>query len=86
MGEASTLRNRFAPAARLRDLLYQFSYFPKTLHLTWAAAPRLTLVWLFLLIVQGVLPAATVTLTKRMIDSLVAVVTLPPATLLVSEL
>ncbi|MCC6457196.1 MAG: ABC transporter ATP-binding protein [Caldilineaceae bacterium] len=71
MSETTIPPTKVALATRLRELLHQFSYIPKTLRLVWRAAPGLTLLWSLLLIVQGVLPAATVTLTKHMIDSLV---------------
>jgi len=42
--------------------------------LVWHAAPRWTSVWLFLLIIQGLLPVATVYLTKYLVNSLVALI------------
>jgi ATP-binding cassette, subfamily B, bacterial len=45
-------------------------YWSQTLRLLWAAAPRWTLAWIFLLLVQGVLPAIAVYLSKLLIDSL----------------
>jgi ATP-binding cassette subfamily B protein len=40
--------------------------------LIWAAARRWTLAWVILLVVQGLLPVATVYLTRLLVDSLVA--------------
>lgn len=58
--------------AKLRRILDPASYWPRTLRLIWAAAPRYTLVWTVLLIIQGLLPAVLVYLTKMSVDSLVA--------------
>ncbi len=41
---------------------------PKALHLVWRAAPAYTAAWLLLLVVQGLLPGATVYLTKLVLD------------------
>ncbi|MEZ4728991.1 MAG: ABC transporter ATP-binding protein [Caldilineaceae bacterium] len=60
------------PISRWHTLRNQLGYIPKTLRLIWAATPGWTLLWLLLLVIQGLLPIATVTLTKRLIDSLVA--------------
>jgi len=59
---------------RLRNLTVQLSYLPRTWRLIWAAAPGWTLAWIILLVAQGVLPAATVYLTKLLIDSLVVTI------------
>jgi ATP-binding cassette subfamily B protein len=48
------------------------SNWPRTFRLIWQAAPRWTTLWAILLVVQGLLPAASVYLTKLSIDSLVA--------------
>jgi ATP-binding cassette subfamily B protein len=58
--------------ARTRDFFQQLTYLPRALHLIWQAAPRWTLAWLVLLLVQGLLPAGTVFLTGRLVDSLAA--------------
>jgi ATP-binding cassette subfamily B protein len=47
------------------------SYLPRTFALVWSAAGCWHLAWIGLLIVQGVLPAATVYLTRLLVDSLV---------------
>ena len=57
---------------RLQRALAQLPYLPQTLGLVWAAAGRWTLAWVVLLVVQGLLPVATVYLTRSVVDSLVA--------------
>ena len=49
----------------------QLTYIGPTLKLVWAAAPRCTTAWAILLLFQGLLPGATVYLTKWLIDNLV---------------
>ncbi len=60
--------------ARLRRALDQIPYLSRAVALVWASARGWTIAWGALLIVQGVLPVATVTLTRLLVDSLVAVV------------
>jgi ATP-binding cassette, subfamily B, bacterial len=55
-----------------RTLVEQFHYLPGALGLVWRAAKGWTLAWAILLAVQGILPAATVILTRQLIDSFVA--------------
>lgn len=50
----------------------QATYCRRSLRLIWNAAPRWTVYWALLLVFQGVLPAASVYLTKLVIDSLMA--------------
>lgn len=50
----------------------QLPYLPRALALTWTAARQWTLVWGILLVVQGLLPVATVYLTRAVVDSMVA--------------
>lgn len=52
----------------------QLSYLPRTFHLVWTASRYWTIAWMLLLVVQGVLPAATVYLTRWVVNSLVAAV------------
>ena len=59
--------------AKLHSFTIQLTYLPQTLRLIWAAARGWTLAWTVLLVVQGLLPAATVYLTRLLVDSLVAV-------------
>lgn len=52
----------------------QAPFLGRALLLVWHAARPWTLAWLGLLLVQGLLPVATVFLTRGLVDSLVAVV------------
>jgi ATP-binding cassette, subfamily B, bacterial len=58
---------------KLQQQIAKLDYFPRTFQLIWAASRYWTLAWLGLLLVQGVLPAATVYLTRSIVDSIVAV-------------
>jgi ATP-binding cassette subfamily B protein len=57
---------------KLKSLRTQVGYLPPALKLIWSAAPTWTSAWAILLIVQGLLPAAFVYLTKLLVDSLLA--------------
>ena len=56
---------------KLQKIAGQISYLPRTLRLIWAATGNLTLLWGVCLIIQGLLPAIAVYLTKPLVDSLV---------------
>ena len=56
---------------KLDQALTQLPYVPKALGLVWESARRWTIAWAVLLLLQGVLPVATVYLTKAVVDSLV---------------
>ncbi len=56
----------------LHGLTAQAHYWPRALRIIWTAAPRHTLAWATLLVLQGILPIFTVYLTKLLVDSLVA--------------
>ena len=58
------LRRRFTRLLRLR----------RAVVLVWQAAPGWTAAWAVLLVVQGLLPVATVYLTRTLVDSLVMVI------------
>jgi ATP-binding cassette, subfamily B, bacterial len=58
----------------LHGAVSQLSYLPRTLRLVWAAAPGWTMAWLILLVVQGLLPAATVSLLRSLVDTLVGAI------------
>lgn len=60
--------------AKLRKALAQLPYLPRALGLVWLVARPWTVAWIVLLIVQGLLPAATVYLTKLVVDGIVAAV------------
>src|SRR5947209_2755214 len=78
-------------ATKLRGALAQLVYLPRALGLVWAAARGWAVAWIALLLVQGLLPVATVYLTQRLVDDLVAAAgaggtwpTLAPVLLLVA--
>src|SRR5258705_5042163 len=58
--------------AKLRKALAQLPYLPRALGLVWLVARPWTVTWIVLLVVQGLLPAATVYLTKLVVDGVVA--------------
>src|SRR5689334_12505583 len=58
---------------KLRHALAQLPYLGRALSLVWTVAKPWTLSWSLLLILQGLLPAATVYLTKVVVDGLVEV-------------
>ncbi len=60
--------------SRLRQGAGLLPLIPRALRLVWQAGPRWTAAWAVLLVVQGLLPAVTVFLTKALVNSLVAVV------------
>jgi ATP-binding cassette subfamily B protein len=59
-------------STKLRTALLQLPYLARALSLAWVATRRWTFAWAVLLVVQGLLPVATVYLTRRLVDSLVA--------------
>ncbi|HVF21488.1 MAG TPA: ABC transporter ATP-binding protein, partial [Pyrinomonadaceae bacterium] len=59
---------------KLRKALAQLPYLPRALALVWGVARPWTIAWIVLLSVQGLLPAATVYLTKLVVDGVVAAV------------
>lgn len=56
--------------SKTRTGLGALRYLPAALALTWQAARRWTLLWLGLLLLQGILPAASVQLTRIVVDRL----------------
>ena len=58
--------------ANLQSFASQLAFLPRTLRIVWAASRRWTLAWAILLVVQGLLPAATVYLTGLLVDSVAA--------------
>ena len=58
-------------STKLRKALAQLPNLPRAVALVWQVARRWTIAWIVLLIVQGLLPAAAVYLTKLMVDALV---------------
>jgi ATP-binding cassette subfamily B protein len=61
-------------SSKLRKALAQLPHLPRALKLVWEVARPWTVVWIVLLIVQGLLPAAIVYLTKLVVDGVVAAV------------
>ncbi|HEX5081934.1 MAG TPA: ABC transporter ATP-binding protein [Blastocatellia bacterium] len=62
------LKNRFGKA------LAALSHLPRAIALVWGAARSWTAAWALLLLIQGLLPAAIVYLTRPLIDSLLAAI------------
>ncbi|MBW1895565.1 MAG: ABC transporter ATP-binding protein, partial [Deltaproteobacteria bacterium] len=58
---------------KLREIVTQFPFVRQALTLVWDAAPGWTTCWLVLLILQGLLPVATVYLVRSLVDGLVEV-------------
>lgn len=58
--------------SKLRKALAQLPYLLRALSLVWQVAKPWTIAWTTLLILQGLLPAATVYLTKVVVDGIVA--------------
>src|SRR5262245_36984655 len=59
---------------RFGRILKALSHLPRAIRLVWGATRAWTAAWASLLLIQGLLPAATVYLTKPLVDSLVAAV------------
>jgi ATP-binding cassette subfamily B protein len=57
----------------VRGYFSRFRDLPRALMLVWSAARGWTLAWLVLLVLQGLLPVATVYLTRALVDRLAAV-------------
>jgi len=59
---------------KIQLLLAQLVYIPRALRLVWMAARGWTMGWLVLLIIQGLLPAVNVILSKLLVDNLVIMI------------
>jgi ATP-binding cassette subfamily B protein len=59
---------------KIRAALRQFPHLGRTMRLVWDASRPWTIAWLTLLVLQGLLPAATVYLTRWLVDSVVLAV------------
>ena len=57
-------------SSKLRKALAQLPYLPRALSLVWQVGRPWTVAWIVLLVVQGLLPAAFVYLTKLVVDAL----------------
>jgi ATP-binding cassette, subfamily B, bacterial len=62
---------------KFRKIVGQFPYIVQALRLVWYAAPRHTAIWAALLVFQGLLPVATVYLTRTLVNGLVTAVRSP---------
>ncbi|HEY1206226.1 MAG: ABC transporter ATP-binding protein [Bryobacteraceae bacterium] len=60
--------------SKLQAFALQLRYVPRTLALVWAAAPAWTAAGLALLLIQGLLPLATVYLSRPLVNGLLAAV------------
>lgn len=60
--------------SNIRGLLRQARYIPKTFRLVWKASGSWMVVWLLLLVMQGVLPVITVHMTRQVVDHLASFV------------
>src|ERR1041385_3227855 len=58
-------------SAKLRKALAQLPNLPRAFGLVWRVAKPWSIAWVALLVVQGLLPAATVYLTKLVVDRVV---------------
>ena len=56
------------------DARAQLPYLPRAFALVWNASRWWTVAWLLLVIIRGLLPAVSVSLTRSLVDSLVAVI------------
>jgi ATP-binding cassette subfamily B protein len=59
---------------RLRKALAQLPYLPQTLSRVWTAAHGWTIAWGVLPLLQGLLPVASVYVTRWLVNSLVAAI------------
>jgi ATP-binding cassette subfamily B protein len=59
--------------SKLRSANTLLSDLIKTLSLVWAASGYWTIAWMVMLLVQGLLPAISITLTRQVVDNLVVV-------------
>ena len=53
-----------------QKIAHQFPYLPRAISLVWRAAPRLTMAWLTMVLVLGLLPAFTVWFSKPLVNSI----------------
>ncbi len=74
MSEPSSPEPRRLLASKLRYAAAQLRHLPGALGLVWTAARGWTAGWVALLVGQGLLPLATVCLTRPLVDGLVAAV------------
>lgn len=63
---------------KLRSAWQQLPHLPRALKLIWQSAPRLALAWAVLLLIQGLLPALNISLTRLLVNRLVQMLQLAP--------
>ncbi len=68
------MRKRRTSSDRVNQVRTQLYYWPRTFGLVWSAAQNWTIAWVVLLVIQGLLPVATVYLTRLLVNSLVTVI------------
>ncbi len=61
-------------SVRLERFRRQLAYLPRTFSLVWTAARYWMIVWIALAVLEGLLPVATVYLTRSLVDAIVAAV------------
>lgn len=59
---------------KLKNAFAKLAYLPRTLSLIWRAAKGWTAIWVGLLVIQGLLPVASVYLTRSLVNQLVGAV------------
>jgi len=69
-----SLNGRLARSNPLGAVVRRLAYLRRALHLIWSATKEWTLGWIVVLVVQGLLPAATVYITKHLVDGVAAAV------------
>lgn len=67
-------KQKLGMGEKFGQLLRHLPYLPQAFSLVWGGAPRLTVVWIALLVVQGFLPVVLVYLTRALVDSLVTAI------------
>jgi ATP-binding cassette subfamily B protein len=72
--KSTGLKSQSISITALQNFAVQLSHLRRTLGLVWTASRNWTLAWGTLLLVQGLLPAGAVYLTKLLVDSLVMAV------------
>ena len=63
---------RSSLSASLHILVERLGHFPRIFQLIWSAAGRWTIAWAGLVVIEGLLPAAAVYLTRPLVDSISA--------------
>ena len=68
------MRKSRTSSDRVNQVITQLYYWPRTFSLVWSASQNWTIAWVVLLVVQGLLPVATVYLSRLLVNSLVTVI------------